>query len=160
MPLVLVRIDDRLVHGQVVVGWGNVLQPDRILLCNDQVASSQWERELYTSGASDDVPIEVLSVQETAESLSRNRFNDERLLLIVESPKDVLRLLDMKVPITEVNVGGMHYRPGRKQVAPYIFVDEQERRWFQELHARHIALVGQDVPTGRKLDVAKLLKLK
>ncbi len=160
MALVLVRIDDRLVHGQVVVGWGNVLHPDRILLCNDQIAASQWERELYTGGASDDAPIEVLSLREAAESLAGNRFAKERLFLIVESPRDVLRLLDLGVPITEVNVGGMHHRPGKQQVAPYLFVDEHDRDWFQQLHARRVHLVGQDLPTGKKIDLAKLLKLK
>ncbi|MDZ7339228.1 MAG: PTS sugar transporter subunit IIB [candidate division KSB1 bacterium] len=159
MPLVLVRIDDRLVHGQVVVGWGNVLHPDRILLCNDQIAASPWERELYTGGTTDDAPVEVLSLRETAERLIADKSGRERLFLIVESPKDVLRLLDLGVPITEVNVGGMHHRPGKRQVAPYLFVDEQDRQWFKELHARRVALVGQDVPTGKKLDVAELLNL-
>lgn len=160
MPLVLVRIDDRLVHGQVVIGWGNVLHPDRILLCNDQIAGSQWERELYSGGATEEVAVEVLTVQETAQSLADNRFDDERLFLLVESPREVLELLDRGVPITTVNVGGMHHRPGKQQVAPYLFVDEQDRSWFQELHARRVELVAQDVPTGKKLDLAKLLKLE
>jgi len=159
MPLVLVRIDDRLVHGQVVIGWGNVLHPDRILLCNDEIAASPWERELYTGGDAEGVAVEVLSVEETAQSLVNNRFDDERLFLLVESPKDIVELLDRGVPISTVNVGGMHHRPGKHQVAPYLFVDEQDRKWFQELRARHVELVGQDVPSGKKLDIAKLLKL-
>ncbi len=159
MPLVLVRIDDRLVHGQVVIGWGNVLHPDRILLCNDEIAGSQWERELYTGGASDGVAVEVLSVREAAQRLTKSRYGEERLFLLVESPKEIVELLDQGVSITTVNVGGMHHRPGKKQVAPYLFVDDQDRHWFQELYARHVELVGQDVPSGKKLDIPKLLKL-
>lgn len=159
MPLVLVRIDDRLVHGQVVIGWGNLLHPDRILLCNDEIAASQWERELYTGGASEGVAVEVLSVRETAQRLRATCYGDERLFVLVESPKEIVQLLDQGVSITTVNVGGMHHRSGKKQVAPYLFVDDEDRQWFQQLHARHVELVGQDVPSGKKLDITKVLKL-
>ncbi len=157
MSLCLVRIDDRLIHGQVVIGWGGYLHPDRIILCSDEVASSEWEREIYLGAVGDDIEANVLSVEETAQSLLKNEFKNAKLILLVELPKTLLELLDYGVEFTTVNVGGMHYKESKRCVISYIYVDDQDVRWFKELYRRHIKLECQNVPTSKKLDLARLL---
>ncbi len=159
MPLVMVRIDDRLIHGQVVIGWGSILKPDRILLCSDEVATVEWQRTIYMSAVPDSVKASVMTTAETVDALKNGLFDDERILLLVDSPKSVVQLVDQGIPIDKVNVGGMHFKPGKNQLCPFIFVDESDIHSFRELHRRGVQIEGRDVPTRTPLDIAKVLHL-
>lgn len=157
MPLVHVRIDDRLIHGQVVVGWRNVLKPQRIMLCSDEVANSDWQKAIYLSAVTSDISASVLTLEETIEALLNKQFEKERLLLLVDTPKSIVDLVEAGVEITELNVGGMHFKPGKNQIAPFIFVDEQDVSNFHLLYQKGIKLEGRDVPTRSPVDIAKVL---
>ncbi|MDZ7370338.1 MAG: PTS sugar transporter subunit IIB [candidate division KSB1 bacterium] len=157
MPLVMVRIDDRLIHGQVVVGWGSVIRPERILLCSDEVATIEWQKTIYLSAVPPTLKASVLTKAETVESLKNGAFDDERILLLVDSPENVVYLIDHGIEIDKVNVGGMHFKPGKNQLAPFIFVDEKDIANFKALHERGVILEGRDVPTRTPVDVAAVL---
>ncbi|HOT96264.1 MAG TPA: PTS sugar transporter subunit IIB [bacterium] len=160
MPLVQVRIDDRLIHGQVVVGWRHVLDPQRIMLCSDEVATSDWQKTIYMSAVTNDIAASVLTLQETVAELGSGLLEKERVLLLVDSPKMLVQLVDAGVPITEVNVGGMHFRAGKNQIAPFIFVDEEDISHFRTLYERGIKLEGRDVPTRSPIDIAHALRFE
>jgi len=159
MPLVLVRIDDRLVHGQVVVGWGIHLQPDRIILCSTSIASSPWEKEIYM-GAEAMAPypltISVFTIDETLLFLNEN--DKEKIILLVETPQEVLELVKNGLKVEKINIGGMHYKQGKQRLAPYIFVDEQDISSFKEISKMKIELEGRDVPTGKRIDIIKAIE--
>jgi mannose/fructose/N-acetylgalactosamine-specific phosphotransferase system component IIB len=159
MPLVLVRIDDRLIHGQVVVGWGIHLNPDRIILSSDEIANSSWEKEIYM-GAEATAPfpllISVLTIDETILFLNENQ--KEKIILLVETPKEISIHIEKGLKIQKVNVGGMHYKQGKRRLAPYIFVDEDDITSFKKMGNMQIELEGQDVPTAKKIDILKALK--
>lgn len=159
MQLVMIRIDDRLIHGQVVVGWGSVLVPDRILLASDEVASVDWQRTIYLSAVPDHIQASVLNIQDTISSFQSNEFDDERVLLLVDSPKSIVTLVENGIEIKEVNVGGMHFKPGKNQIAPYIFVDENDVENFKILADMGISLEGRDVPTRTPIDVSNALNI-
>lgn len=160
MSLALVRIDDRLIHGQVVVGWGIHLKPDRIILSHDEIASSTWEKEMYM-GAEATAPfplaISVLTVDETRIFIDNNQT--EKIILLAETPKAILTLIEKGIKIESVNVGGMHYKPGKRRIAPYIFVDEDDINCFQLLGEMQIELAGQDVPTAKRIDILEAIKM-
>ena len=157
MPLVQVRIDDRLIHGQVVVGWRNALRPQRIMLCSDDVAHSEWQRTIYMSAVPNDIAASVLSSQQTIDALNSNKFHDERVILLVDTPRTIVELVQAGVQILDVNIGGMHFKPGKNQIAPFIFVDQQDIEHFKMLHKMGIRLEGRDVPTRTPIDIAKVL---
>jgi len=157
MPLVLVRIDDRLIHGQVVVGWGKVLHPQRIALCSDEVANSDWQRTIYLSAVTEDMEASVLTVDDTVRAFMNHEFDDERLILLADSPKAIVSLVERKVPIKSINVGGMHFKPGKMQIASFIFMDDDDIESFRVLHSKGITLEGRDVPTCAPIDIARVL---
>ena len=130
----MVRIDDRLIHGQVTQGWGSVLHPQRIVLANDGAAASRWEQELY-------------------EWLDR----DEDLMVLVESPRDALRLHEAGLEFEELNVGGMHYREGRRRILPYVCVDEEDIEAFESLRGRGVDVECADVPGCERKDLFEWL---
>ena len=160
MPLVMIRIDDRLIHGQVVVGWGSVLNPDRILLSSDEVAAVEWQRTIYLSAVPDHLHASVLTLDDTIKALTTNEFGDEKVLLLVDSPRSIIYLVDNGVKVTEVNVGGMHFKPGKNQISPFIFVDEKDIADFRVLCGKGIKLEGRDVPTRTPVDISGVLGFK
>jgi len=161
MPLVLIRIDDRLIHGQVVVGWGIHLNPDRIVLSSDEIASSSWEKEIYM-GAEATAPyplaISVLTIEETIQFLHEPGNQKEKIILLVETAKAILNLINKGLTIEKVNVGGMHYKPGKRRIAPYIFVDEDDIIAFKKMGEMEIELEGKDVPTAKRIDILKAIE--
>jgi len=161
MPIVLYRVDERLIHGQVVVGWGNSLKFDRVVLVNDQVASNAWERELYLACVPPEIKAAILSVDEAAEKMLQKGFEGERTVVLVDSPADILRLMEKGVKIESLNVGGIHSRRGRRKILPYLFLGEEEVSAFKKIISGGVKCECRDVPLAEKHDLSALFdKLK
>ena len=159
MPVVLFRVDDRLIHGQVTVAWGARLSPDLIVLANDEVASSPWKRDIYSSGDTMGTRVAVLSVDELTLAAAAGEFERERVLIVVESPCDLLRAVEGGMPVEEANIGGMHRAEGKREVLPYVYVDDRDVRVLRTLAARGVRLEARDVPQARPVDlVAELAR--
>ncbi len=148
MPIKLARIDDRLIHGQVVLGWLPYVNPDRIVIVNDRVAASDWERRFYTSCVPPDIRTSFFSVEETVRRLQGELFEKEDLLLLFETGYDVLELVEAGVVVREVNVGGLHYRENSVELLPFVFLTEDERTSLRELVKRGVTLSAQDIPSN------------
>jgi mannose/fructose/N-acetylgalactosamine-specific phosphotransferase system component IIB len=147
--IVLFRIDDRLIHGQVVLGWGSVLKPDRIILADDEVASNDWEKNLYASSVSLEIKVSILSLTEAAAQIKGGIFDAEKVILLVKHPRCAVALMDLGLPVGEVNVGGMHYREGREKILENVYLDADERSIMRELVKRGVTLDGRALPGSR-----------
>jgi mannose/fructose/N-acetylgalactosamine-specific phosphotransferase system component IIB len=159
MAIAMVRIDDRLIHGQVVAGWCPVIHPDYLILCDDDIASSDWECQLYKDAALE-YETSVLTVAETAELLQGPTLDSKKVFVVVASPRTVVRLLDHGLQLSRVVVGGMHFQPGKRRINDFIFIDDDDLKSFELLLQRGVALEAKDVPTCKPIDLAALLGLK
>lgn len=148
MALKLARIDDRLIHGQVVLGWVPHVRPDRIVVANDRVATSDWERRFYTTCVPPDVKTSFFSLEEAARRLQSDLFLQEDLLVLFESGCDALSLLRAGVALATVNVGGLHYREQSVELLPFVFLTEPERACLRELVKHGVTLSAQDIPSN------------
>jgi mannose/fructose/N-acetylgalactosamine-specific phosphotransferase system component IIB len=148
MGVGLARIDDRLIHGQVVLGWVAHVRPDRIVVANDRVATSGWERRFYASCVPPEIKTSFFSLEEVAHRLQGDLFQRETLLLLFESAHDVLTLVEEGIELKEVNVGGLHFRENAVELLPFVFLTEEERSSLRELVKRGITLSAQDVPSN------------
>jgi mannose/fructose/N-acetylgalactosamine-specific phosphotransferase system component IIB len=157
MSFELVRIDDRLIHGQVTVAWGSRLNPDRLLLVNDEVAACDWRCELYSEPDAFGVEITILSVDDFAEALERNTWEGERVFVIVETPGDLLRLIGAGLRVPVANVGGMHHAEGKRELLPYVFVDDDDVDAMKAVIDSGTRLEARDVPQATPVDMAELL---
>jgi mannose/fructose/N-acetylgalactosamine-specific phosphotransferase system component IIB len=147
--IVLFRVDDRLIHGQVILGWGAALKPDRIILADDEVAASEWERNLYASSVPPEIKVSILSVVDAAAQLKRGIFDAEKVILLVRHPRQAVALMDLGLPVGEINVGGLHYREGREKILDNVFIDPDERAVLRELVKRGVTLDGRALPASR-----------
>jgi mannose/fructose/N-acetylgalactosamine-specific phosphotransferase system component IIB len=148
MPVKLARIDDRLIHGQVVLGWVPHVKPDRIVVANDRVAASEWERRFYASCVPPEIKTSFYSCEETARRLQSELYQNESLLLLFESGRDVLAVMGGGVTVSEVNVGGLHFREESVEVLSFVFLTETERGHLRELVKRGVTLSAQDIPSN------------
>lgn len=156
MTLVLNRIDDRLIHGQVVVGWGQPLDVRFIVLVDDEVASSEWEQELYRMGAPPGMEVYFLSVSKAVDALPGYRADPRHGILLTGDIATMSRLVDAG-GISSINLGGIHHREGRTQRLRYVFLNEEEESALRELAARGVVVSAQDVPGARPILLDDLL---
>ena len=156
MAIVLYRIDDRLIHGQVVVGWGQPLDIGFILLVDDEVAASEWEQELYRMGVPPEMDVYFLDLAGAEQSLDRYR-NDPRQGILLTGDIDTMRRLVDAGGISSVNLGGIHHRAGRTQRLRYIFLSGSEETALRDLAAHGVAVTAQDVPGARPVPLDDLL---
>lgn len=156
MTLVLNRIDDRLIHGQVVVGWGQPLDVKFLVLVDDTVAASDWERELYRMGVPPEMDVLFHTVREAAPRLDAYR-TEARPGILLTGDIDSMCELVRHGGVREVNVGGIHYRAGRVQHLRYVFLTPEEEAALRELAELGAVVTAQDVPAARAVPLPELL---
>ncbi|MBD3221344.1 hypothetical protein GF314_08870 [bacterium] len=152
MNLVLARIDDRLIHGQVTVGWGRQLRPDHILLASDEVAADAWQTRVYAMSVPPEMKVSVLPIEAAARALREpdGALEDQRVLLLVGAVLDMVALVELGAPIEAINLGGMHYARGKRELLPEVYVDREDVMALRALRDRGHQLLAQAVPGGRE----------
>lgn len=148
MSWILHRVDDRLIHGQVVVAWGQRLRPARIWVVDDASAASDWEKDLLRSAAPD-ADVRVVSVEAMAAAWAAEAAAPGGAFLLVRDLATAHALVEAGAPVATFTVGGLHYAPGRVKVHEYVYLDDDDRAHARALLARGVALQVQDVPASR-----------
>ena len=156
MTLVLNRIDDRLIHGQVVVGWGQPLDVKFIVLVDDAVASSDWEQDLYRMGVPPEMEVRFHSAADAAPLLDGYR-TEARPGILLTGDIETMRTLVERGGVREVNVGGIHHRAGRTQHLRYVFLTPVEQQALATLAQLGAVVTAQDVPVARAVPLSELL---
>lgn len=157
MPLDLHRIDDRLIHGQVVVGWGQPLELRVIVLVDDEVAASEWEQDLYRMGVPPDMSVVFCTVDEAVARHAEFGRDARHALLLTGDIDTMARLCERLPAIRRVNVGGIHHKPGRHQRLRYVFLTPDEERALRAIAARGVEVTAQDLPAARPVPIDELL---
>ena len=148
MSIVLCRIDDRLIHGQVVVGWGRALGINLIVLVDDQVAGSSWEQELYRMAVTPEIDVRFVTVAQASAEMAGWQSNGKRGLLLTGDLETMAALHAASPEIVHrINLGGIHHRAGRRERLPFVYLTDQELRKLQELETDGAVITAQDLPT-------------
>ena len=155
MSWTLHRVDDRLIHGQVVVAWGGRLRPARIWVVDDASAGDPWERELLGTVVPG-IAVRVVTVAEAAAQYAAEAAAPGGAFLLVRDLKTALALVEVGATIPGFTLGGLHYAPGRDKVNEYIYLGAEDRRAARALLARGVALLVQDMPGTRPQPLAML----
>ncbi len=135
MTLRLVRIDDRLIHGQVVAVWLRAVGADRIAIVDDRVAADPFLVEVLTLAAPSGVPVEVMDIAAGADRVRALADAPEACFVLVKTPLTALALLRAGVPLATVNLGGMGAAPGRRPIYRTISASDEERAALREIES-------------------------
>ena len=158
MPIALYRIDDRLIHGQVVVGWGQPLELRFIVLVDDEVAASEWEQELYRMGVPPEMSVYFLGVDAAASTLPEFQADARPGIVLVGDIDTMTRLVEQSDgAIRSVNVGGVHHAPGRVPRLRYVFLTPAEEVGLRKIEQLGVDVTAQDVPGTRAVPLDELL---
>lgn len=155
--IVHIRIDDRLIHGQVATRWTAQFKANRILVPNDEVAVNDVQKQILRMAAPDGVNTSLISVDKAAENISSGKYSSQRVLLVAKSPVDILRLIESGVEVEQINVGNMAMREGATQIKKSISVMPEERSAFKTLIGKGIVITAQMVPDEKAPLLAELL---
>lgn len=157
MPnIVLSRIDERLVHGQVGVQWVGFADANIVVVVNDEVAEDSIQQNLMEMVLADGIAIRFWSVQKTIDTIHK-ASDRQRILLVCRTPKDFRQLVEGGVAISNINVGNMHYVEGKKQIAKTVSVGAEDVAEFEKLKALGVKCTMQGVPTESATDLFTLI---
>jgi mannose/fructose/N-acetylgalactosamine-specific phosphotransferase system component IIB len=158
MDIQLIRIDDRLIHGQVVIGWAGHLKTKQIILCEDSVAKNDWEKELYLSIVPENIKAKIMTTNELAEYLKDSHLDLKKTIILVNSPRVIEKLIQLGTPINKVNVGGIHFKDGRRKILNYLYLDEDEIASFKRCIDKGVEFDCQDIPLCKRTPLGKLIQ--
>ncbi|HEX9894704.1 MAG TPA: PTS sugar transporter subunit IIB [Gemmatimonadales bacterium] len=158
MPIALARIDDRLIHGQVVIGWGVPLGVQLIVVVDDGVASNDWEQEIYRMAVPRSVAVEFAG-SDTAASRLRQWQADPRPVFLLAGDVDTMAALVTAGAgvLPRVNLGGIHAAVGRRERLRYVYLSDAEANTLRRLEAGGTVITAQDLPGATAIPLGELL---
>lgn len=153
MKISLARIDDRLIHFQIVTSWSKETQCERIIVVNDEVVADVIKKMLLEQVALPGVKSSVMGIDEAIRVFNDPKYADVNAMLLFTNPTDVLRMVEGGVPIKSINIGGMSFKQGKKQISFTISVNDQDIEAFKKLNENGIELEIRRIPLDSKIDL-------
>jgi len=148
MTITLSRVDDRLIHGQVVIGWGVPLGVDLIVLVDDMIGANEWEQEIYRMAVPEGIEVEFLTCDAAVPRLRALDADPRRIFLLVGDIATMSRLVTGSDGVLhQVNLGGVHSGPGRRERLRYLFLSDDEVSQLRRMEAAGTVVTAQDLPT-------------
>ena len=155
MNISLLRIDDRLIHGQVATSWAKAVKCEAIFAISDEVAEAALRRELLLQIAPAHLKAYVIPVEKAIKVYHNPKYAGKNILWLVTKPADVVRLVEGGVKIDKVNVGGMTYKDGNKQLSDAVTVGKADVEAFKKLLDLGIDLSMQKVASNPRVELTR-----
>ena len=156
--VILARIDDRLIHGQVVEGWVNFLKATCIMVADDRVAANPLQRSIMEISAPEGLKVIIGTVADICDRLRSPSPEGERAIVLFSNPADVLRALQAGLDCAAVNLGGLHFVPGKRKIMDVCAVDDADLDALNGILQRGVRVDVQTVPTEKPQPLERALK--
>lgn len=154
--ILLTRIDNRLIHGQVGVTWTMTLGANLIVVADDETSKNELTQQLMQATAeSSGAGVRFFSIQKTIDVIHKAAAR-QKIFIVCKTPKEVRQLIDGGVPIKEVNVGNMHFTKGKTQLSKKVYVDDVDIEDLRAIKASGAEVYIQDVPGDMKEHIKEL----
>ncbi|MCX5776296.1 MAG: PTS sugar transporter subunit IIB [Candidatus Firestonebacteria bacterium] len=157
MPLTLFRIDDRLIHGQVVVGWVNALKADYIIVVNDAAAENEFQKSLLKMAVPPQIKVDIFSVSEFNLKPDSKELLARRVIILTSNPLDCLRLYEKGFKMEEINLGGMRHSKNKKRYTNCIYLNEEDIAVFNKLIEKGVRVTVRMVPSDAGKELGECL---
>ncbi|MCK4665655.1 PTS sugar transporter subunit IIB [Candidatus Dependentiae bacterium] len=153
--MIIYRIDDRLVHGQVIVGWIKNLGLKWLYLIDNEITENQ--QMIMRLTVPQEIEFKILNIANVKDEITRD-LSDKPGMILVKSPSEILSLLAAGVKIKKVHIGGLHFKPGRSQYCEFIFLSPKEVEAIREIISHDTVVMVQSLPSRREIPVEKLIQ--
>lgn len=158
MKIALIRIDDRLIHGQVTMGWSRTVGANVILVANDAVANDPMQKSLMKMAVPPGIKAEVFTIDEAAEKLNAGALTNANILLLVRNPIDFMRLANQGVSVEVVNVGGVRPSGATIKLTKEVSATPEELAAWKEIDAKGIRIEVCFLPGNRPTILNDILR--
>ncbi|GAB1437367.1 PTS sugar transporter subunit IIB [Providencia sp.] len=156
MPINVARIDDRLIHGQVITTWVKNFDIEQVIIVNDKVASDTVQQSVLTMAAPPDLKVVVFGVDKFIDVLKKTEIKRRTMLLFTNSV-DVNKLVENGLKLEKLNVGGMRMQEGRRNLSRAVAVTPDEEQAFRSLIDSNVKVEIQMVPKDPIVELKTLL---
>lgn len=157
MSVLLARVDDRLIHGQVVVGWARALEADCLIVANDAVAADPMQRTLLPMAVPPQMKVAIMRVREAAEAVAGGHLPGQRAILLFSSLGDALLFKRAGGPLPDLNVGGIRLAPGRRPLRTAVALGPEDIGAAHGLAADGTSINVRMVPGEEPEDMLPLI---
>ncbi len=153
-----VRVDHRLLHGQVAFSWTKFLDADCILIASDNLMNDELKMSAIRLAKPTGVKLVMKSMQDSIKALNSGITDKYNLFIIIESIEDVFKLTNEVAAITSVNIGGMKNEEDRKQLSKAVYVSAKDIELIKIMSSKNIELEVRLVPSETKKNIMDLIK--
>lgn len=156
--IILYRVDDRLVHGQVVEGWVPHLLAEELAVVSDEIAGDEMRRAIMRFATPEGVDLKIMTVEEASAYLPEAEKTQRKVLLLLPGLAEALSLSGKGLKIPSLNIGGMHYSAGKNlSIGKAIFLNDEDCAALKALSAAGIKIEGRGVPSDSPLDLMEAI---
>lgn len=156
--IVLTRIDDRLIHGQVMTSWLNYTSATKIMVVDDKAAEDPFLKTVLKNAVPKNVGLGVFTTEKAAARLLGKGFPaSDRVIILVKYPATIVKMMEMGVKFEKVNIGGMGAAKGRTKFYKNISASEEEKGMLKQIIDSGCKVEIQIIAENEAVDVAKLL---
>ena len=158
MTIKMLRVDDRLIHGQVVMKWTRTIGANLIVVPNDRVAKDPLQQSLMRMAAPPGVAVELLAVDDAAQKLISGIWSNKSVFVIVHDPIDLLRLLEKGLQVDKINIGNASGGTGKVRLTKVIHATPEELQAWKNLDEMGLSLEAQALPGEGKTNINQVLQ--
>lgn len=155
--LVFSRVDFRLIHGQVITKWIRQTQTNKIVIIDDELSKDAFLLNIYTMAAPPGFPVIVYSVEEAVEKWQNDSFTDGKIFVLFKTIDSVYRAVTGGLPIPKLQIGGLGFGAGRKNVHGAISLNQEDADKLTELSKKNVKVYFQQVPDEKESALETIL---
>ncbi|HEF8771179.1 PTS system mannose/fructose/N-acetylgalactosamine-transporter subunit IIB [Providencia manganoxydans] len=156
--IVHIRVDDRLIHGQVATRWVSHFNANRIMIIDDAVAANDIEKMMLRSAAPDGCNTSILARETAFNNISQGNYENQKVLILVKTPEIALQMLNSGLAVKQLNIGNMSNKDDRKQIKRSVSISDSELEIIRELLERGVSVTAQMTPEEPDTDISTFLK--
>jgi|SRR5690554_1072201 len=152
----LVRVDFRLIHGQVITKWLKHAGADKIVIVDDTLAQDEFMRQIYTMSAPAGIDVDVHSIADAMEAWNENNFGSDKILLLIRDVNTIYTLINDGLPVDRLQIGGLGAAPDRKKVYGPISLNQDDYDQLKSLNDSGVEVVLHQVPDEPEMQFNKI----
>ncbi|WP_251860056.1 PTS sugar transporter subunit IIB [Clostridium sp. Marseille-Q2269] len=156
--IVFTRIDDRLIHGQVMTAWVQITGSNEVVIVDDNVAKNSFMQMVMKSAMPNKIGLKVLSIDEAIKYLSSEESGNEKIFILVKVPQVILSLVSAGIPIKKLDVGGIGAKENRRTLYRNISASEEEKEALIELSNKGVEVFFQVTPDNTRVTLNSVIK--
>lgn len=157
--IVLARVDDRLIHGQVMTKWSKGFNTNALFVVDNPTAKDPFMKDIYTMSTSNSgLKIKVFTTDEAAEYWEKSNFEKYNAILLFKNIAAVKEVIDKGLPITKLNIGGIAKVKDAKFIIPSVALRKEDEELLKEISSKNVEVFFQTVPDTKMVSFKDALK--